>query len=247
MSSIWERLARQRICFGHQSVGAGLMTALSTLNGGHITIVEGRHPDLFQQPVFGHFRVGTNRDPLSKCRDFSAVIDAGVGERVDVAFFKLCYVDITSKTDIHGLYEAYCAEMDALARAYPAVAFLHITVPLKRINGGLLSWMREQCGVCDEEREGQAKRHAYNDLLRSRYGASGRLFDLAAEEAACSNGVPDSIWYRGRTIPNLISDYTDDGGHLNKSAAERIGGRLLDCVSSAREVIGVRSERGAVS
>jgi hypothetical protein len=234
MIATWEQLAQRRIFFGHQSVGADLMTALSTLNGGRLTILEGREPDLFQHPVFAHCRVGTNRDPLSKLQDFSTVINAGVGERVDVAFFKLCYVDVTAQIDVKNLFAAYQEMMESLRERYPKVAFLYVTVPLRRVGGGFLGWLREKTGGVDREQEEQARRHAFNQLLRGVYKGSGRLFDLAEEEATLQDGKPSSFWYRGETVQNLVSDYTDDGGHLNRLAAERIAGRLAVCLSAVR-------------
>lgn len=234
MIGIWEQLARQRICFGHQSVGAGLVTALSTLNGGRLTIVEGREPALFQQPVFAHFRVGTNRDPLSKFRDFSSVINAGVGERVDVAFFKLCYVDIGAETDVKNVFAVYQDMMASLRQCYPKVVFLYVTVPLRRVGGSFWGWLCEKTGGLDREQADQASRQAFNHLLRGAYARSGRLFDLAEEEARLPDGTPSSFRYRGEAVQNLASDNTDDGGHLNRSAAEHIAGRLAVRLSAVR-------------
>lgn len=234
MTGIWEQLARQRICFGHQSVGAGLVTAFSTLNGGRLTIVESRDPALFRQPVFAHFRVGTNRDPLSKFRDFSEVINGGVGEQVDVAFFKLCYVDVGAHTDVKNVFAAYQDMMESLRARYPKVVFLYVTVPLRRVGGSLWGWLREMTGGVDREQEDQVRRHAFNQLLRGVYTRSGRLFDLAEEEATLQDGTLSSFHYRGEAVQNLVSDYTDDGGHLNRSAAEHIAGRLAVRLSAAR-------------
>jgi len=234
MTGIWEQLARQRICFGHQSVGAGLVTALSILNGGRLTLVEGRDPALFQQPVFAHFRVGTNGDPLSKFRDFSAVINGGVGEQIDVAFFKLCYVDVGAQADVKNLFAAYQDTMESLRGRYPKVVFLYVTVPLRRVGGSFLGWLRETTGGVDREQEDQARRHAFNRLLRGVYARSGRLFDLAEEEATLQDGTSSSFRYRGEAVQNLVSDYTDDGGHLNRSAAEHIAGRLAIRLSAVR-------------
>ena len=240
------QLSIQRVCFGHQSVGANLIDGLTAVSGGRLNIVESVTPQTFEKPVFAHFRVGQNRDPLSKFREFASVINAGVGARVDAAFFKLCYVDITAETDIPRLFEAYRSVMDSLVRAYPGVTFLHVTVPLRRINGGLVGWVRGKFGGLSQEQEGQARRHQYNQLMRSTYEASGRLFDLAAEEATYSDGRSATFRYLDRAIPNFVSDYTDDGGHLNQPAAERIASRLLDFVASGGAVRGIRSERGSL-
>ncbi|MBH0204116.1 MAG: hypothetical protein HP496_17925 [Nitrospira sp.] len=233
MIGIWDQLAQKRICFGHQSVGADVMTALSMLNGERLSIVEGRDPETFQRPVFAHFRVGQNRDPLSKYRDFATVINSGVGERVDIAFFKMCYVDVTAQTDVKKLFADYQDMMSSLGKSYPKVMFLHVTVPLRRVGGGMLGWLREKTRGFDCEREDQVQRHAFNQLLRGAYGRSGRFFDLAEQEVTFQDGKPSYFQYRGETVPNLVSGYTDDGGHLNQLAAERIAGRLLACLSAA--------------
>lgn len=233
MTEIWDHLAHKRICFGHQSVGADIMTALSLLNGGRLSIVEGRNPETFQRPVFAHFRVGRNQDPLSKYLDFSRVINAGVGERVDIAFFKMCYVDVTAQTDVKKLFDDYQDMMGALGKSYPKVMFLHVTVPLRRVGSGMLGWLREKTKGVNREREDQVQRHEFNQLLRRAYGRSGRFFDLAEGEATFQDGNPSCFQYRGETFPNLVSGYTDDGGHLNRQGAKHIAGRLLARLSTA--------------
>ena len=232
MTGIWGQLAQKRICFGHQSVGVDVMTALSMLNGEGLSIVEGRAPDTFQRPVFAHFRVGRNRDPLSKFRDFATVINSGVGERVDIAFFKMCYVDVTAQTDVEKLFADYQDMMGSLEKIYPKVRFLHVTVPLRRVGGGILGWLLEKTRGFDCEREDQVQRHGFNQMLRSAYGRSRRFFDLAELEVTFQDEKPSSFQYRGKTVPNLVSGYTDDGGHLNRLGAERIAGRLLACLST---------------
>jgi hypothetical protein len=233
MNALWDKLAQKRVCFGHQSVGANLISGLSALGGRRLDIVEGFDPEIFQRPVFAHFRVGQNGDPLSKCRAFAQVINAGVGELVDIAFFKFCYVDIVAQTDCNELFHTYQDTMAFLSRRYPDVAFFHVTVPLRRVSRGVLGWLREKSGGVDLEREDQVQRHAFNQLLRGAYGRSGHFFDLAKEETIFQDRKFSSFQYRGETVPNLVSDYTDDGGHLNQTAAEHIAGRLLACLSTA--------------
>ncbi|MCP9471109.1 MAG: hypothetical protein NNA30_00040 [Nitrospira sp.] len=233
----WDRLSRKRICFGHQSVGKNLIDGLMAGRQGRLNVVESSDPKLFRHPVFAHFRVGQNRDPLAKFEDFKSVMTSGVGESVDVAFFKLCYVDITDRTDVENLFNTYRRMMDDLALTYSAVTFLHVTVPLRRLESGVLQWIKTQWRGDDRERLAQIKRHAYNELLRAAYGPSGRLFDLAEAEATYPDGRLSAVRYQGETIPNLVSDYTDDGGHLNERAAERIAARLLACIGSIEETV----------
>ncbi|MCP9442468.1 MAG: hypothetical protein NNA20_07725 [Nitrospira sp.] len=233
----WERLSRKRICFGHQSVGQNLIDGLVSSGEGRLTVVESSHPETFRRPVFAHFRIGQNRDPLAKFKNFESVLMGGVGKSVDVAFFKLCYVDITAQTDERSLFETYHHMMDRLARTYPAVTFFHVTVPLRRMESGVVSWLKDKWRGNDQERIAQAKRHAYNELLRAAYGSSGRLFDLAEAEATYPDGRLSAVRYRGETIPHLVSEYTYDGGHLNEMAAERIAARLLSCIGSIEEAV----------
>lgn len=228
----WDRLLQKRICFGHQSVGKNLIDGLQANSQGRLNIVESVDPETFRLPVFAHFRVGHNRDPLSKFQHFESVITSGVGELVDVAFFKLCYVDITAQTDVRDLLDSYCRMMDRLAKSYPAVMFLHLTVPMKRLEDGIRQWAKERWYGEDPERRAQIKRHAYNELLRATYGPSGLVFDLAAEETMDPDGRPSVIRHRGEVIPSLVSHYTFDGGHLNELAARRIAMRLVDRIGS---------------
>ncbi|MFN3682271.1 MAG: hypothetical protein ACK4VP_09550, partial [Nitrospira sp.] len=197
----WDRLSRKRICFGHQSVGKNLIDGLMACAKGRLNIVESSDTETFRQPVFAHFQVGQNRDPLAKFEDFKTVMRSGVGELVDVAFFKLCYVDITAHTDVEHLFNMYRRMMDDLALRYPAITFLHVTVPLRRLENGVLQWIKTQWRGDEREYLSQVKRHAYNELLRTTYGPSGRLFDLAAEEATYPDGRVSIIRYQGRTIP----------------------------------------------
>lgn len=230
--AMWEGLAQKRVCFGHQSVGADLMKGLSALDGCCLDIVKSHDPEIYRRPVFAHFHVGENRDPQSKCRAFAQVIDNGVGAQVDIALFKFCYVDITAKTDVDELFQTYQGIMNSLSHRYPKVAFFHVTVPLRQVGGGWLGWLREKSGRVDGERNNQVRRHAFNELMRSAYGKSGRLFDLAKEEATYPDGRSACFRHRGEDVPNLVSAYTDDGGHLNRHAAKEIAGRLLACLST---------------
>lgn len=230
--AMWERLAQKRVCFGHQSVGADLMNGLSALDGCCLDIVQSHDPEIFRRPVFAHFQVGENRDPQSKCRAFAQVIDNGVGAQVDIALFKFCYVDITATTDVDELFQTYRGIMNHLSHRYPKVAFFHVTVPLRQVGDGWLGWLREKSGRFDPERDNQIRRHLFNQKLRSAYGTSGRLFDLAKEEATYPDGRSSCFRHHGEAVPNLVSDYTDDGGHLNRHAAKEIAGRLLTCLST---------------
>lgn len=242
MRSAGDWFLQKRVCFGHQSVGAGIVEALPLVSGQRLQVVESNDSNAFCRPGFAHFRVGQNCDPLSKCQAFSQVIN-GVGDRIDIAFFKFCYVDITDQTDVRNLFDVYQATMASLSNAYPRVIFLHVTVPLRVIDHGWLGWLHGKLMGGNRELADQARRHAFNQMLRGAYSDSGRLFDLAREQATCSDGTPSSVPYRGEALPSLAPEYTDDGGHLNRLAAQRMAGRLLDCLNIAGNAFN-RSEGG---
>lgn len=221
-----------KVCFGHQSVGEQLVQALTTMRECPVRVTETTDPGAFQRPVFARFRVGHNRNPLSKCRGFAQVMDQGAGNRIDIAFFKLCYVDITSQTDVEGLFRVYEETMTTLARAYPDVTFLHVTVPLRRISVERFGWLRERTGWTSREHADQVKRHAYNQILRAVYGETGRVFDLAAIESTGPDGTASPVACRGEALPSLVPEYTDDGGHLKPHAAARTAEHLLSCLET---------------
>ena len=58
-------------------------------------------------------------------------MEKGIAEKVDIAFFKFCYVDITRETNIERLFEHYVNVMSYLNDKYPGVKFLHVTVPIQ--------------------------------------------------------------------------------------------------------------------
>lgn len=237
-SGLRPSLEGSSVCFGHQSVGEDVVRALRETPGFPLDVVATSDHRDFQRPIFGHFRVGRNGDPLSKCRAFATVIEQGVGNRVDIAFFKLCYVDITFNTDVEGVFQVYEKTMAALARTYPDVSFLHVTVPLRRVSGGPMAWLFSRTGWGSRERADQITRHAYNERIRAAYGETGRVFDLAALEATFPDETPSLVAWRGARLPSLVPEYTEDGGHLNPRAAAMVAERLtavLDSVAAQRE------------
>ncbi len=218
------------VCFGHQSVGQDLVNALAAMPDLGMDVVETTDPEAFRKPVFAHFRVGRNGDAISKCRAFAKVMEGGVGEQADVAFFKFCYVDVTEDTDVEGLFQGYGDTMRELTRAYPRVTFLHVTVPLRRVPAGPVGWLRDRTGWIGRSRRDQLARHTFNQRLRRAYAGTGRLFDLAAIEATHPDGTPSYFVYRTAQIPTLVSEYTHDGGHLTVQAAALAARRLLACL-----------------
>ncbi len=130
----WTRLNHKIIFFGHQSVGRNILRGLQDLQAGHpsvnLRIVETKDARQIEGPALAHGSVGRNHDPESKIAEFRSLLEGGLGEKVDIAFFKFCYVDIEKTSDPDALLAAYAQAMDGLKTRFPRVTFVHVTVPL---------------------------------------------------------------------------------------------------------------------
>jgi hypothetical protein len=218
-SSGWSALAGKRIFFAHQSVGENIMTGVrEVIDGGagpRMTVVESSDPRRFAGPLFGHTRVGANDDPAGKLRHFKSLLESGIGDSVDIAMVKLCFVDITPETDVARLCDEYCSIMDSLRVRFPRVVFVVLTVPLQQRNTGMSGMVRSLLGKRGNEL-GNVKRCEFNRMLIERCGTHMPVCDLAAVESTRPDGTRESFVSNGKRYPALAGEYTDDGGHLNR-------------------------------
>lgn len=228
------QFAAARVFFGHQSVGQNIIEGLSTIGTAPATIVESRDPQPRSGGVFQHAPIGVNGDPLGKIRDFEALINGGIGSRVDVALMKLCYVDFSSSTDPQAVFDAYRTSMEALERAYPNVTFLYTTAPLTTDRGwldnakaSLKLWLGRAASNLPEN----IVRERYNALVRQQYRDSGRLLDIAAIESQLDNGNHLARNYRGFRYMIMNPAWTSDGAHLNARGSETVARQLLSLVA----------------
>ena len=130
----WRALARARIYFGHQSVGANVMQGVEELLAANPAIPLVVEPYAGAGPVtpgaIAHGGVGRNLDYISKIDAFAELIDGELAGRVDIAFFKFCYVDITPDTDVGQVFRRYTETLAELAARHPEITFMHSTAPL---------------------------------------------------------------------------------------------------------------------
>jgi hypothetical protein len=224
-------LAARRIYFGHQSVGGNIMDGVDEL-GKHrasslVRVVAldrlGTEPGGF----FAHSKVGRNEHPGTKTDDFARLLDAGLGGRVDIAFHKYCYADIGEGTDVGPLFEHYRAIMSGLRERYPAVTFVHVTVPLMAVQSGWKSGVKKLLGRAPDHYQANFARERFNDRMRQQYAGREPLFDLAAYEALDGDGRPVAISLGSTSGRTLYQPLTVDGGHLNEAGRRRIAENLL--------------------
>jgi hypothetical protein len=226
-----ERLSKKRVFFGHQSIGYNIVDGLVALEREHpelgLAVKETRDGAQIASGVFAHGRVGENKAPSSKIRDFTTSIEGGLAEKVDVAFFKFCYVDFEADTDAAKVFDEYRAAMTHLHQKFPRLTIVHVTVPLAVVQTGPKAVLKRLLGKKRWGADANIVRNQYNELLRHEYAGKEPLFDLAAVEATRADGGTASFEEGGATYPMLAAEYASDGKHLNPFGGRWVAAQLV--------------------
>ena len=227
-------VAGLRVFFAHQSVGgnivAGLPGAYRALGVPAPPVVELSDASVAPPApegaggVFAHVFIGENGDPLGKIGDFDARIRAGLGDQVDVAMLKLCYIDLTASTDVDEVLEAYRTSFHALGRDDPEVTFVPVTTPLTT-EPALRTRVKGILGGNNPAPADNVARQRFNDLLRAEFG--DRVFDVAALESRAPDGSRITGTHHGQTYFALYDGYAVDEGHLDQLTSDVMAARLL--------------------
>jgi len=224
-------VAGKKIFFGHQSVGFNILDGVNGIyegSGLKLNVVKSKDAATLKGPAFAHFQVGHNDSPESKIEDFASFMRGGLGNRADVAFFKLCYVDVIYSTDVNGLFKKYKATLAGLKKEFPKTRFVHVTVPLTTPTSPFKGLIKSLMGKEDNN----IKRQLFNEMLRKEYSGREPLFDLAAIESTRPDGSRSSFQKSGNTYYSLAAEYTDDGGHLNGLGKKTVAAELLRLLSA---------------
>jgi hypothetical protein len=230
------KVSHTKVFFGHQSVGMNVLSGVPGVYAArHMTaptIEQGRTRPGPDGGFVGHAFIGENEKPLLKIQDFAAKMGSGIGQQVDVAMMKLCYVDITSHTDVGALFATYRQTITALERDLSMVTFVHVTVPLMT-EQTLLSKLKSRfTGSSQYGPADNAARERLNVLIRCEY-AGGCLFDLAAVESTAPDGSRVMGTYRGQQYYRLYDGYAHDSGHLNEEGARMAATAWLRVIAQA--------------
>jgi hypothetical protein len=211
----WARLPQRRVYFGHQSVGRNILDGVADIlrsePGLQLHVIETAAPVPAPGPALVHSPVGRNGDPRSKLNAFAERLRSGTGRWADVAFFKFCYADIGSGSDVDALMLDYERTMDELNREFPSLTLLHVTVPLTSPPSLPRRLIKQLLGRRSNDHADNRQREVFNARLRARHAGDGSLFDLARIEATRPDGTlvdEGAALYRG---------YTSDRSHLNES------------------------------
>ncbi len=228
----WQSLTSKKIFFAHQSVGFDIIDGIKNVTTGatgKFNIVELKNISPLTAPGFYHSRVGKNTDPISKIDDFVRQMDEGIGNSADIAFFKLCFVDIRPETDIKKVFSHYTKTMVVLKKKYPQTKFVHLTVPL---NTTIVTWKTKVKVMLKKkeiwEYDGNVRKNEYNALLRHQYAGKEPIFDLAYYESLYPDQSRASFFLNGQTFYDLAPEYTYDDGHLNEKGRQWVAEHLLN-------------------
>jgi hypothetical protein len=230
------KVSNTRVFFGHQSVGMNVLDGVPGIYAAHHMAApridqEGTRPAT-DTGFVSHAFIGENEKPLLKISDFDSKMRSGVGEWVDVAMMKLCYVDIMSDTDAGALLTKYRETIAALERDFPKVNFVHVTAPLmteQETLSKLKGWLTGSSRGGPAE---NAARERLNALIRHQY-AGGHLFDLAAAESTAPDGSRATGTYQGHGYYRLFEGYASDSGHLNDKGAQVAATAWLKAIAQA--------------
>jgi hypothetical protein len=230
--SAWKKLSEKKLYFGHQSVGFNITDGIRDVMKENpqikLNIVETSNPSEFNIPLFAHSRVGKNMDPKSKIDAFAIFVEKGIGGKADVAFFKFCYVDVTARTDVDQVFQDYKNTLSHLNKQYPKTGFIHMTVPLTLTKKTFKTWIKILIGKKEIwEYDDNIKRNQFNESIRKEYDGKEPVFDLAKIESTFPDRTRSSFTKDGKTYYSLVTEYTHDGGHLNKKGRKIVAEQLL--------------------
>jgi hypothetical protein len=225
--SQWQKLTGEKIFFGHQSVGYNIVEGMEKIEeqvpGIKLNIVEIKNASDMNGAEFAHASIGENGDPHSKMQAFTDYVESGIGAKADIAFFKFCYVDINAYSDIDKIFIEYKETMEKLKKKYPHMIFIHSTVPLTESKTTVRSIIKAVLGKEDHN----IKRNLFNDMLRKEYSGREPLFDIAQAESTRPDGTKSTFTKNGSIYYSLVTEYTDDDGHLNDLGQHAVAQDLL--------------------
>ena len=227
-----EALSSRSYFFGHQSVGRNMLDGLRMVMADNpsikLNVVESESVDNLAPGAFLHANVGKNRFPQTKIDQYQGALDAGLGNQVNVAFLKFCYVDLAQTGDAAALFEQYQASIERLKKAYPETTFVHFTLPVKSVPTGLKTTIKNLLGREIAEQEDNIRRAQYNRLLRETYDGKDPIFDIAKLESIDpATGAAFSFRLAGESYEAMSPGNTDDGGHLSESGKRWIAEQLV--------------------
>jgi hypothetical protein len=231
-----QQASNARVLFAHQSVGANILGGLGTLlesSGVRWPIVEAGSGALPDGPALLEIRPGQNGLPKTKIDGFAEAIASLPGAKPQVAFMKLCFVDVTYESNVSEILDYYRKAIDRLKAEHPDIVFGHVTVPLATRVNGAKDRVKRLVGRPVKEDFSNVKRQEYNRLLRAAFPADP-LLDLERVESTHPDGTREQSTVDGAPVLALAPEYASDPwGHLNAVGSQLAARELVRFVADA--------------
>jgi hypothetical protein len=217
---VFDRVGQQTVFFSHASVGSNITEGLQRLRASNagvyqmiVTKEDGTPPSQAQAGRFYEYNRG-NPGWMNKMNQFRLYIQNGWRTpKASYSMDKLCYIDQNADAGY------YIELMKQLNATYPETRFVLWTMPLT--------------ASADSD---NVLRNQYNSAVRNFAAGNGSfLFDIADIEAWSPKGVQQTFVSGGVTYQSLYPGYTDDGGHLNPTGAERVATGIYSLLGHATQ------------
>jgi len=230
-------LKDKRIYFGHASVGRNIIDGITEISANDqqdqkINILELKDIYEINEPALYHSKNGKNGFPKSKVDAFVNTLEKdGFGNKLDIAFFKFCYVDFNKDTNVPEVFDYYVKNIEDIKKEFPRLKLVHVTTPLYAHAWGLK-------GVVKNLIKGDisnVKRNQFNTMLINKFNNVDPIYDLAKIESMYPDGGRASFRYKGESYFSLVTQYTDDGGHLNEAGRYYAAKELLRTLSEVNK------------
>jgi hypothetical protein len=234
-----ETVGKMRVYFCHMSVGRNILQGLKDVSenaqSAALRFVNPSEAKAITSGFFAESDVGNNGKPNLKCDTFRSVLKRDAfGDSLDIAILKFCFVDVSAETNPEEVFSYYKQTVETLQKEYPGVFFLHMTVPLTTRTAGWRRVVKSLIRRDDPSGQESYNRLIYNNLLLREYDDKS-VFDLAAIESTGSDGTRIGYDHQGKLVYGLLDDYTDDGGHLNKTGRFLVAQQLVRKLASLGE------------
>jgi len=227
ISSALSAVARLRIAFGHQSVGANILQGIEALQADDATtalrMVEASGDSGPTRAGIFHAKIGVNGDPLSKLSAFRSLVAA---TNPNIAMMKFCFLDVSDRLSAREMLDSYGQAMAEIRDGSPGLTIVHATIPLTD-DGNWKERLVKRVKRRPTARRLNTERMRYNALLLERFRGKEPVFDIALVESTRLDGTRASVPSAQGETYFLAPEFTYDGGHLNATGSRIAAAHLL--------------------
>lgn len=224
-----DKLKTKKILFAHKSVGRNIIAGIEDIiaNNPQFKSLNIKETVEINGPGIYHIQNGKNRHPKNKCDEFKkTLMKDSLGNKLDIAFFKFCYVDFSEDTDVQDIFAYYNQTIGSIQNKFPDLKLIHVTAPLSvHAYGGIKGFIKNIL----KGDINNIKRNQFNKLLRAKYK---NIYDLARIETQYPDGKRATFKENGSTYYSLIKEYSNDGGHLNKIGRFYAASEMLNVLAN---------------